>query len=105
MAGPAGKEPERVKVAVSGPLRANNSEVLRDAALAGLGLAVLPGFSAGPVLQSGKLRQLLTDWRTVGAFGEAIWAIRPWSPHTPKAVHALVAHLRGVFALRPGSSA
>lgn len=90
-------EPLRVNVAVSGPLRANNSEVLRDAALAGLGLAVLPDFSASPALRSGKLRELLPGWRPVGAFGEAIWAIRPWSAHTPKAVQALVAHLRAVF--------
>lgn len=100
VAGAPGEEPERVRVAVSGPLRANNSEVLRNAALAGLGLAVLPHFSASPALRSGKLCELLTDWRPVGAFGEAIWAIRPWSPHTPKAVNALIAHLRTVLAAR-----
>lgn len=97
---PGEAEPTRVNVAVSGPLRANNSEVLRDAALAGLGLAVLPDFSARSGLRSGKLRELLPAWRPVGAFGEAIWAIRPWSPHTPKAVTALVAHLRAVFGAR-----
>lgn len=98
---PGQAEPTRINVAVSGPLRANNSEVLRDAALADLGLAVLPDFSARSALRSGKLRELLPEWRPVGAFGEAIWAIRPWSPHTPKAVSALVAHLRAVFGARP----
>ena len=79
---------------IQGPLRANNSEVLRDAALDGLGIALLPDFSAAAALRGGKLKVLLPDWRPVGFFGEALWAMRPWSPHTPKAVQALVAHLR-----------
>jgi DNA-binding transcriptional LysR family regulator len=37
-----------VVVPVNGPLRANNSEVLREAVLGGLGLGLLPDFSAGP---------------------------------------------------------
>lgn len=98
---PPPAEPERCRVPVQGPLRANNSEVLRDAALAGLGIALLPDFSAEAGLRSGRLRTLLPGWRPVGFFGEAIWAIRPWSPHSPKAVQALVAHLREAFA--PGA--
>lgn len=103
-------EPERCSVTVQGPLRANNSEVLRDAALAGLGIALLPDFSATEALRSGRLRALLPDWRPVGFFGDAVWAIRPWSPHTPKAVQALVAHLRAVWpeadtGAHPGSPA
>lgn len=98
---PPPAEPERCRVPVQGPLRANNSEVLRDAALAGLGIALLPDFSAEAGLRSGRLRTLLPGWRPVGFFGEAIWAIRPWSPHIPKAVQALVAHLREAFA--PGA--
>ena len=94
----AGIEPERCSVTVQGPLRANNSEVLRDAALAGLGIALLPDFSAAEALRSGRLRALLPDWRPIGFFGDAVWAIRPWSPHTPKAVQALVAHLRATWS-------
>jgi DNA-binding transcriptional LysR family regulator len=91
-------DPERVGLAVQGPLRANNSEVLRDAALAGLGIALLPDFSAAPAVRSGKLRELLPGWAPIGFFGDGLWALRPWSPHTPKAVQALVAHLRRHFA-------
>lgn len=91
-------EPQRVTVTVQGPLRANNSEVVRDAALAGLGLALLPDFSAVDALRSRRLREVLPLWRPVGFFGDAIHAIRPWSPNTPKAVQALVAHLRTAFA-------
>ncbi|MGY4831513.1 LysR family transcriptional regulator [Sphaerotilaceae bacterium SBD11-9] len=88
------REPERVSVNVQGPLRANNSEVLRDAALAGQGIALLPDFSAASALRARRLRVLLPGWRPVGVFGDAIYAMHPWSPTTPKAVQALVAHLR-----------
>jgi DNA-binding transcriptional LysR family regulator len=72
--------------------------VLRDAALAGLGIALLPDFSAAAALHAGKLREVLPDWRPVGFFGDAVYAMRPWSPSTPKAVQAVVAHLRTALA-------
>ena len=91
-------EPERVSVSVQGPLRANNSELLRDAVLAGLGIAQLPDFSASAALRAGRLREVLPGWRPVGFFGDAIYATRPWSPATPRAVQVLVAHLRSALA-------
>jgi len=93
-------EPERVSVGVQGPYRANNSELVREAAVAGLGLALLPDFSATAALRSGRLKEVLPLWRPVGFFGDAIHAIRPWSARTPKPVQALVAHLRA--GLREG---
>jgi molybdate transport repressor ModE-like protein len=92
------KEPERISVPVQGPLRANNSELLRDAVLAGLGIAQIPDFSAAAALRSGRLREVLPQWKPVGFFGDAIFAIRPWSPTTPRAVQLLVAHLRETLA-------
>lgn len=96
--GRAPREPQRVSVAVQGPLRANNSELLRDAVLSGLGIAQLPDFSAGAALRAGRLREVLPAWRPVGFFGDAIYAIRPWSPTTPRAVQVLVEHLRHALA-------
>ncbi|HEU4460538.1 MAG TPA: LysR substrate-binding domain-containing protein [Methylibium sp.] len=93
-----GAEPERLRVAVAGPLRANNSEVLREALLAGLGIGLLPDFSVGSALASGKLVELLPGWRPHGFFGDAIHALRPSAPRVPKAVRALVAHLRESLA-------
>jgi DNA-binding transcriptional LysR family regulator len=83
-----------VTVAVRGPLSANNSEVLREAAIDGLGIALLPDFSAQVALRSGLLEQVLPQWTPVGSFGEFLFAIRPYSPYVPRAVHALVAYLR-----------
>lgn len=91
-------ESERVTVPVSGPLAANNSEALRDAALAGLGIALLPDFSAQAALQAGKLMQVLAEWTPVGSFADHLYAIRPYSAHVPRAVTAFVCHLRKVFA-------
>lgn len=91
-------EARRVTVPVRGPFSANNSEVLREAVLDGLGLAVLPDFSAQSALRAGRLQAVLPGWRPVGAFGERIYAIRPYSPVVPRAVQALVAYLREVLA-------
>ncbi|TWG88503.1 DNA-binding transcriptional LysR family regulator [Cupriavidus gilardii J11] len=90
----------RQSVAIQGGFAANNSEALRDAALAGLGIALVPDFTAQADLQSGRLVQVLPGWRPTGAFGEHIYAIRPYSPLVPRAVRALVDYLRE--ALRDG---
>ncbi|MDB5818775.1 MAG: LysR family transcriptional regulator [Rhizobacter sp.] len=91
-------EPERASVNVQGPLRANNSELLRDAVLSGLGIAQVPDFSAAAALRAGRMVELLPGWRPIGFFGDAIYALRPWSPQVPMAVQALVTHLRGALA-------
>ncbi|RQX82106.1 LysR family transcriptional regulator [Burkholderia anthina] len=44
---------------VQGPLVANNGEVVRDAAIAGLGIALLPDFIVGGALDSGALVPVL----------------------------------------------
>lgn len=96
------KSDEKVGVTISGSLKANNSEVLRDALLAGLGIGLLPDFSLTPSPPTGHppLVQVLPDWQVQGFFGERIYALRPWSPQVPKAVQCLVKHLRDSFALR-----
>ena len=91
---------ERVTVPVSGNFAATNSEALRDAALADLGIALVPDFSAQAALRSGQLVQVLPGWRPVGAFAEQLVALRAYTPFVPQAVRALVQHLQA--ALRPG---
>lgn len=88
---------QRVTVPVQGAFAANNSEVLRDVALAGLGIAVVPDFSGQSALQSGQLVHVLPDWKPVGTFGDRIYAIRPYAPHVPQAVQVFVTYLRQVF--------
>jgi DNA-binding transcriptional LysR family regulator len=91
---------ERVGVNIRGSLKANNSEVLRDALLAGLGIGLLPDFSLPPANADGELPLLrvLPDWQVQGFFGDRIYALRPWSAQVPKAVQCLVEYLREYFA-------
>ncbi|MET0211007.1 MAG: LysR substrate-binding domain-containing protein, partial [Burkholderiaceae bacterium] len=85
---------DRVRVPVQGLFRAGNSEVLRDAALAGLGLALLPDFSARDALREGRLVEVMPDWRGAGVLGDAIYAIHPWSSHPSQGVRLLIEHLK-----------
>ena len=56
--GPCGKE----SVKVRGPVCADNGDVLKAAAVAGLGVALLPTFIVGPELHAGRLKQVLPDY-------------------------------------------
>ena len=85
-------------IAVSGPFAANNSEALRDAAMAGLGIALLPDFSAQAALQAGRLVRVLPDWKPVGAFAVQLYAVRPYASHVPLAVSAFISFLRDAWA-------
>jgi DNA-binding transcriptional LysR family regulator len=92
---------ERVGVNIRGSLKANNSEVLRDALVAGLGIGLLPDFSLPPPNADGELPlvRVLPDWHVQGFFGDRIYALRPWSAQVPKPVQCLVEYLRAYFAL------
>jgi DNA-binding transcriptional LysR family regulator len=98
----AGKERVRAKdsavVRVAGPFSANNSEALRDAAAAGLGIALLPDFSAQSGLQTGKLVKVLPAWEPVESFGEHLYAVRPYAAHVPRSVAAFVEFLKQQYA-------
>jgi DNA-binding transcriptional LysR family regulator len=87
----------RLSVGVRGVFAANNSEALREAAIAGLGIALLPDFSAQAAVQSGKLQLVLPEWKPVGAFGEHLYAIRPYSPVVPRAVQAFIGYWRAAL--------
>jgi len=56
--GPQGIESIKVK----GPMCADNGDALKDAALAGLGITLLPTFIVGPYLRDGQLQQVLVDY-------------------------------------------
>ena len=85
-------------VRVAGPFAANNSEALRDAAAAGLGIALLPDFSAQSGLQAGKLVKVLPAWEPMESFGEHLYAVRPYAAHVPRAVAAFVDFLKQQYS-------
>jgi len=92
------KSQARVTVPTTGPFGANNSEALREAAQAGLGIALLPDFSVQGAVSDGSLLEVLPGWRPVGTFADSIFAIRPYSLHVSRAVTLLVKHLRASLA-------
>ena len=88
------KSTERMTVPVAGNFAANNSEALREAALSGAGIALMPDFSAQAALRKGQLVKVLSEWKHLGGYAETIYAIRPYTAHVPRAVAALVDSLR-----------
>ncbi|HEY9573413.1 MAG TPA: substrate binding domain-containing protein, partial [Pusillimonas sp.] len=99
---PARREGERQSVAVRGNFCANNSEALREVVLAGQGIALLPDFTAQEDVDAGRLVHVLPAWKPVGVFGDAIYAIRPYSAYVPRAVRAFVEHLKTGLRAKPG---
>lgn len=93
----ASNELEKVEVSVSGPFATNNSESIRDAALDGLGIALLPDFSAQAALRDGRLVELLPQWQATGAFASTLYIVRPWSAQVPRAVSGFIQWLREAF--------
>lgn len=91
---------EKIVVDVSGPFATNNSESIRDAALEGLGIALLPDFSAQAAINDGLLVEVLPQWRTLGAFAENLYVLRPWAAQVPRAVNRFVHWLRNAFDRR-----
>ncbi len=92
---------ESVYVDVHGPFTANNSEVLREVILAGVGVGLMPDFSlAGDT--GHQLERVLPEWNVQGYFGTHILAVRPFSPRVPLAVHCLVEHFQAVFGNKSG---
>ncbi len=92
-----------VEVAVNGHLRANDSEALRDAALAGLGIALLPTWLVGDDIRAGRLRTILPDWEWLIAPGpeRAIWFVYPPKKIVPPKVRAFMTFVEERFGSPP----
>lgn len=79
-----------------GNYQVNNSEALREALLAGLGVCQMPTFIVGDDLAQGRLIELLPDHKLPE---HAIYAVYPERKHVPAKVMAfvdfLLAHLGG----------
>ena len=73
-------------------LTANSSESLRVAALAGMGLAVLPTYAIGADLRAGRLQAVLPGWQPIGGLADAdtLYAVYLPSRHPAPKVRALI---------------
>jgi DNA-binding transcriptional LysR family regulator len=78
-------------VNVTGRMRVNNGEVLRDAAIAGLGITYLPAFIVGSALKDGRLVEVLEDLRPEPL---TLSAVYPQHRQSSRPVQVLVEFLR-----------
>ncbi|MBT5192379.1 MAG: LysR family transcriptional regulator [Rhodospirillaceae bacterium] len=87
-----------VSIPLQGNLRANNGEVLRDVALAGTGIMVLPTFIVGKQLRAGTLVEILP-----GCLPQThdIFAVYPHRRHLTRKVRAFVDFLVARFGPEP----
>lgn len=92
--GPDG--PQSVKV--SGRLRANNGQVLRDAAVSGHAVILSPTFLVGPDLRTGRLERVLENYPAKEA---GIFAVYPPGRHLSAKVRAFVDFLVERFGPEP----
>ncbi len=76
----------------------NNGESMRDAAIAGLGISILPVFIVAKALASGQLINALPDTCPVA---DMIYAVYPRNQHLPKKVRAVIDHLVAIFEGNP----
>ena len=92
--GPEGAAVVRARVR----LRVNNGDLLRDAAVAGLGLALLPMFVAGAAIRAGELCVIEVGTR---AEDEFIFMAHPEGRRPSAKLRALAEHLRAAFGNPP----
>jgi DNA-binding transcriptional LysR family regulator len=82
-------------VRVSGPLKSNDGELLRQAALDGDGLIRASEFEILPELNSGHLVQVLADYQI--ASNVAVWALYPSAKHMLPRMRVLLDFLTDWF--------
>jgi len=87
------REPQQI--VVRGRLHLNNGESMRDAALAGLGLAALPRFIAAPALRDGRLIEVLAKTPPTA---DTIYAVYPRTRYVSRGVRAVIDMLVDAFA-------
>ncbi|MCO5399055.1 LysR family transcriptional regulator [Ralstonia soli] len=85
-------------VSPRGVFTANNGEVLRDAAVAGHGIAVLPLFIVAADLAAGRLIQALPEEEPIE---DGVFAVYPRSAFTLQKIRTLVAFLQAAMSPPP----
>ncbi|GGK40449.1 LysR family transcriptional regulator [Salinarimonas ramus] len=93
--GPDG--PEIVRIVST--LRTNSSEVVREAVIAGAGIALRSTWDVGPELKSGALVRVLPAYRS--STRVAIHAIYPSRRHLEQKTRAFIAFLEGLYGPTP----
>ncbi|WP_429810641.1 LysR family transcriptional regulator [Ensifer sp. B1-9] len=92
--GPSGATVVRARLA----LGMNNGDMMHDAAVAGLGIALLPAFIAGPAVREGQLREIDVGLRPEPEF---IYMAHPEGRRVSAKLRAIAQHLKEAFGDPP----
>lgn len=95
LSGPNG--PELVRT--GGPIRTNSSEVVREAVLSGLGIALRSTWDVGPELRDGRLRVVLPRYRASRNVG--LFAVYPTRRFLPAKVRVFIDFLADLYGPAP----
>lgn len=81
---------EEARVRVTSNVVVNNSEVVRDLLLAGMGIGLVWNYAVDREIAEGRLVPLLPEWTPVGPFGQTAYAL--WLPqsHLPPKIRVFV---------------
>lgn len=85
-------------VRIKGPMHANNGDLLREAALAGMGIILQPSFIVGDDIRSHKLIALLPDYTAAMTH---MYAVYPSRQHLSAKVRTFVDYLVEQFGDNP----
>lgn len=88
----SGRNIEQMKMKAR--LQSEHLPFLREAMLAGLGIAPLPYYAASDDVRRGAAYILLPDWKLIGVHGK-LFILAAQDRNAPRAVRALIEYLRG----------
>lgn len=88
-----------VSVKPAGPIQTNSSEVVREAVLAGLGIALRSTWDIGPDLRAGKLQLVLPAYRASRHVG--VYAVYPSRRFLPAKVRVFIDFLAQLYGPAP----
>ncbi|WP_428241262.1 LysR family transcriptional regulator [Gynuella sp.] len=89
---------QKVAVIVDGPIAVNHSEIRRESALQGLGIAVFPEFTVTDYLLAGTLIRVLPDWQLGGRYQGVVMMQYARSKYVPNQQRVFVDFVQQHFA-------
>lgn len=84
---------------VHGNIRTNSTEVVREAVIAGLGVALRSTWDVGPELKSGRLQIILPEYQESPRV--AVYAVYPCRQYVPAKLRVFVDYLASLFGPEP----
>lgn len=82
-----------------GMLKTNSSEVIREAVISGLGIALRSTWDIGPELADGRLIRVLPEYQ--GSRSVSISAVFPSREYLPAKVRAFIDYLQSIYGPEP----